>query len=150
MLHDPTILTFVIIVNIIALGMTIIAWKRPDWGRILFSINFIGAALFNGVFWYIEPEEYSYYSEFVWFDSYRAFIMGPFLDNIRLILGLIVVYQLYVGFGLLYKGKWQKAAALMGMIFLIIIAPFGLGAAFPATLIQSVGLFLVFRSLQRQ
>jgi hypothetical protein len=145
LLHDPTILTFVIIANVLALIMAITCWKRPKWGRILFAINFIGAALFNGVFWFIEPEEYSYYSEFVWLDSYQHFITGPFLEHLRLILGLIISLQLYIGLGLLYKGWWLKSAALLGILFLVAIAPFGLGAAFPMPLIQSVGLWGLFK-----
>lgn len=149
LLNDPTILTFFIVTNLIALGMTVLAWKAPRWGRLLFSINFLGAAVFNGIFLYIDPEEYAYYSEFVWLESYRAFILGPFLDNILLILGLIVAYQLYVGIGLLSGGWRLKSAAVLGAGFLIVIAPFGLGAAFPATLIQAAGFILILRAARQ-
>jgi hypothetical protein len=149
MLHDPTILTFVIVANILAIVMVWITWRSHQWGRRLFALNFIGAAFFNGIFWYIKPEEYGYYSEFVWVDAYRNFILGPFLNNLRLFLGLFVLYQLYVGIGLLSKGWLLKSAALLGILFLIAIAPFGLGAAFPATLIQSVGLFWIYREAVR-
>lgn len=145
MLHDPTILTFVIVANMLAIAMVWITWRSRQWGRRLFALNFLGAAFFNAIFWYIEPEEYGYYSEFVWVDAYRNFILGPFLNNLRLFLGLIVLYQLSVGIGLLSKGWWMKSAAFLGMLFLIVIAPFGLGAAFPATLIQSLGLFWIYR-----
>ena len=146
LLKDPIILTFVTVANVLALIMAITCWKRPKWGQLLFAINFIGAAIFNGVFWYLEPGEYTYYSEFVWLDSYRNFILGPFLENLRLILGLIILFQLYIGFGLLSKGWWLKSAVVLGILFLVGIVPFGLGAAFPATLIQSVGLFLIYKN----
>lgn len=144
MLNDPTILIFVLVANAGALFMSWLVWRRPKWGRRLFALNFLAAALFNGVFWRIEPEEYAYYSEFVWLDSYRAFILGPFLENLRLFLGFIIVLQIYIGLGLLSRRKLRKSAALLGILFLIAIAPFGAGAAFPATLIQAAGLFLIY------
>lgn len=145
MLSDPTLLTFLLIVNLIALGMTWLAWKRPTWGRILFALNFLGAGLFNWVFLILDPEEYLYYSEFVLLESYRQFILGPFAEHLFLFLSLISGAQLLIGVALLSRGALFQVGTVAAMIFLIAIAPFGIGAAFPATLIQSLGLFLLLR-----
>lgn len=144
-IKDPTLLTFLAVVNLIAIAMTIITWRRNDWGRLLFALNFLGAAAFNWIFLVMDPEEYIYYVEFVLLDSYRDFILGPFSENTRFFLGIITAAQILIGLGLLSRGRRLKVAALGAMIFLIAIAPLGLGAAFPATLIQSIGLFFIFR-----
>ena len=145
MLADPTIRTFIIVVNLIAIGMVLLAWKRPEWGRGLFGLNFLGAAIFNGVFFFIDPEEFTYYADFAFLGFYRDFIITTFSNHLQAFLGSIIIMQFWTGLALWYKGKWVKLGALCAIIFLIAIAPLGFGAAFPATLIQALGLYFIFR-----
>ena len=145
MLADPIIRTFFIVVNLIAIGMVLVAWKRPNWGRGLFGLNFLGAAIFNGVFFFKDPEEFTYYADFAMLDVYRDFINHTFSDHLHFFLAAIIVVQFLTGLTLLAKGKWVKIGALSAALFLIAITPLGFGAAFPATLIMAFGLYFVFR-----
>jgi hypothetical protein len=144
MLADPIILAVYIVVNLIALTMTLLAWKRPNRGRLLFSLNFLGAALFNSYFLFSDPEEFVYYADFAVLKPYRQFIIGTFAEHIGLILGMVVIGQLAVALALASRGQLVKLGALGGVIFLVAIAPLGLGAFFPSTLVLALGCFFLY------
>lgn len=144
MLSDPTILLFVIIVNLIAAGMTWLAWRRPDWGRFLFGGMFLLAGFFNLFYALNDPEEYVYYAEFAFWEMYRDFIIGTFAEHAQLYLTLIAIAQVFVGVALWGRGRLFEVAALMGVVFLIAIVPLGFGAAFPAPVIMAIGSYLLY------
>ena len=150
MLPDKTILIFWILVNLIAIGMALLAWKRPNWGRFLFAFNFLGAAIFNTYFLITDASEFIYYADFTFLKFYRNFIIHLFTEHLTLFMGIIVVSQFLIGLALLGRGWVLKTGAIGGILFLVAIAPLGLGAAFPATLILAFGLFIFIWRNQRK
>jgi hypothetical protein len=144
MWSDPVIIIFLLVVNLAAVAMAFIAWKRPAWGRLIFALNFLAASIFNLVFLMEDPSEYLYYAEFTMLESYRSFILGPFSNHLVGYLGFISVAQFFIGLALLRRGPLLRWAALAGIFFLVAIAPIGF-AAFPATLILAVGMYFIYR-----
>ncbi|HPF67714.1 MAG TPA: hypothetical protein PLC20_08575, partial [Flavobacteriales bacterium] len=61
-------------------------------------------------------------------------------------IGAIAFGQGLVALGLLGRGMLRRIAAIGGIVFLVAIAPLGVGSAFPSSLLLALGLFLsVFR-----
>ncbi|SKC83571.1 hypothetical protein [Ohtaekwangia koreensis] len=134
-----------IITNIIAIFTAIISMIRPNIGRVLLSGIFIGAAAFNGFTAWKNPDLYLLFGELTTSGLYRSIILGPFSRHIELYISILVCYQVLVGAFLLYNGKLMKAAMLAGTIFLLGIAPLGIGSAFPAPLILATSLIILIR-----
>jgi hypothetical protein len=145
MLSDTTILLFVIVVNLIALAMTYLAWKHIHIGRFLFGGMFLGAGIFNLFYAFSDPEEYVYYADFAIFEAYRRFILGIFSEHVEMLLTLIGVAQVIVGIGFWSHGRFLEISALAGAVFLLAIVPLGFGAAFPAPVIMTIGAYLIYR-----
>jgi hypothetical protein len=79
-------------------------------------------------------------------DFYKEIIYGPFSENPGLYVTLIAIGQILVGALMWSKKLWYNAGVLGGIIFLLAIAPLGVGSAFPSTLIMAIGLFaLLFK-----
>lgn len=144
MLQEPIIMTFVVIVNLIAIIMTYLTFKKPGYGRFLFGGMFLLAGIFNLYYAFFNPDEFIYYTEFAVFDLYKEFFIGIYSDNSKLILMSIAGAQLVTGFGFWSKGAFVKYASIAGIIFLIGILPMGLGAAFPSTLIMAAGIYKTY------
>lgn len=145
MLFDPTILIFVAVVNLIAVGMTYLAWKRIHVGRFLFGGMFLGAGIFNLFYAFSDPEEYVYYADFAVFEAYRQFILGLFSEHVEMLLTLIGAAQIVVGIGFWSRERYLEYSALAGAVFLLAIVPLGWGAAFPAPVIMTIGAFLIYQ-----
>ena len=58
---------------------------------------------------------------------------------------MIAVCQILIAISLFSGGRSAKLGALGAMVFLVGIAPLGLGSAFPASLLMAVGCYYLFR-----
>ena len=137
-------LTPYIITNMFALLMIFICWKKPRTGKIVWGFVFLGAGLFNLFHGITNPTAYLNYANMAVFSFLRDFINGPFSRLTMPIIALIAVGQMFVGFFLLYRSRRMNRLGLIGgIVFLVCIAPLGIGSAFPASLIMAATLILI-------
>jgi hypothetical protein len=138
-----------IITNAVAIVIVISAMMWPTVSRVLLSVMFIGASIFNLVTSFTTPSAYLELGEFSTNDFYRSFIFGPFSTNVPLYVSGIAIGQLLIGVFVLYKGKLMKAALIGGIIFLLGISPLGYGSAFPSPVIFALAFaILLHRDIQ--
>jgi len=134
-----------IITNVIAIVTAVIVMLWPNVGRVFLSGIFIGAAAFNAFTASENPGLYLQFSELTTSGFYRSIILGPFSEHIQAYILIIAAGQVFIGAFLLYKGKLMKTAMLAGIIFLLAIAPLGIGSAFPSSLILATALVILLR-----
>lgn len=121
-----------------------IAFFRPRVMRIIFLLMFAGAAVFNAYTAVHRPHAYMMYSDTA-VPLYRSFIIGWFSEHITTSVSVIAVAQALIAFGLLLKGQIVKWALAGIIIFLLCIAPLGIGAAFPFSLTVSLAAYWVIK-----
>ncbi|MFD1001057.1 hypothetical protein ACFQ21_17150 [Ohtaekwangia kribbensis] len=134
-----------IITNVIAILTAVIAMLWPNVGRVFLSGIFIGAAAFNAFTASGNPGLYLQFGELTTSGFYRGIILGPFSEHIQAYIFIIAGCQVLIGAFLLYKGKLLKTAMVGAIIFLLAIAPLGIGSAFPSSLILATALVILLR-----
>ena len=134
-----------IISNIAAILILISAIYWPRIARLLFFLLFGWASIINATTAINNPEVYLEYANYTFLYTYETFINNFFAQNATILVLMIAFGQLGISIGMLLKGKLLKTAAIGAIIFLLAIAPLGVAAAFPFSLIVSVAAFLVFR-----
>ncbi len=88
------------------------------------------------------PEKYLEYASMS-IGLYRSFINGWFKDHITSMVCFIAICQALIGVGMLLNKWWVKLASISAVIFFIAIAPLGVGAAFPFSLIASAAAIVI-------
>lgn len=134
-----------IITNVIAILTAVISMLWPNAGRVFLSGIFIGAAAFNAFTASGNPGLYLQFGELTTSEFYRSIILGPFSEHLQAYIFMIAGCQVLIGAFLLYKGKLMKTAMLAGIVFLLAIAPLGVGSAFPSSLILATALVILLR-----
>lgn len=135
--------------NVIALLLLLTAWRAPRWARWSFVIIFLAAGAFNAITAANTPEAYLTYAEMA-LPVYRNFILGWFAENAQLMVTLIAIGQVAVALLLSLHGTWFKLGIIGGIVFLLAIAPLGVGSAFPCSLLLAIALYLVYRHYDRE
>ena len=126
----PYIISFAI-----AFGYAVLVWKRPTPARYLIGITFISASLFN--FWWalhspgIYVQGYGPHA----IGIYRDFIYGVFSRHTTAFVIAIASGQFLGGVLMFASSGWRRLGYLAIVVFLLAIAPLGVGSAFPSTLI---------------
>jgi hypothetical protein len=133
-----------IISNIVAVLILLAAWKLPRLARLLFAILFGWAAWMNSTTAINTPEAYLEYADMS-IPLYSKLINGWFSQHITPMVLLIASGQLMIAIGMLLKGMWVKLACVGAIIFLLAIAPLGVGSGFPFSLFAGLGAYLIFR-----
>ena len=113
------------------------AFRRPNVARFLFVLLFAGACSVNWITALLTPRAYLEYAPLAAFKAYRDIILGPFADHIRLFVGAIATCQGLIALGVMLGELWAQLALVGAIPFLVDIAPLGVGAAFPSTLIMA-------------
>ncbi|MGI9553116.1 MAG: hypothetical protein ACR2MT_18055 [Aurantibacter sp.] len=134
-----------IISNSIAILLLLVAIWRPRLARFLFMLIFAWASWLNYTTAHNNPEDYLNYASFTPFDSLKDFINGWFHQNITLMVTAISFGQGVIALGMLLKGRWVKLACLGAIIFLLAIAPLGVGAAFPFSIIAGAASYFILK-----
>jgi hypothetical protein len=140
-----TMLIPLVVSNLVALLLLLSAWKKPKFARLLFFLLFAGGSLVNTRTALLNPQVYQVFAETAWFGFYREFITGFFAAHTTPIILAIAAGQLGVGLGMLGSGWFFRLGCIGGMLFLLAIAPLGLGSAFPFSLIAGAGFWLLYR-----
>lgn len=139
-LENQTYLIAYIISNVVALVLLYCASAWPRIGRLLFLLLFAWASWTNWSTALRTPEVYLDYASLTFLDLYRDTILGWFSEHITLAVGIIATCQALMALSMALKGWIFKAGATGAIIFLVAIAPLGVGAAFPATLIMALAM----------
>jgi len=129
--------------NAIALFLLWASWKRKRLARLLLFLVFAWASWTNWNEALTAPQFYLDYADLTFMDVYKNFINGWFSSNILLCVGFIATCQALIAVAMLLKGWVYKTACAGAIIFLIAIAPLGVGAAFPCTVIMAIGIILL-------
>ncbi len=143
--ENQTYLIAYIISNIVALILLLCAWKWPRVGRLLFFLLFAWAAWVNWALAVQTPQAYLDYADLTFSGWYKQFILGWFKDHTLLAVGFIATSQGLIALSLLQKGLVYKIGCIGGVVFLLAIMPFGVGAAFPCTLVMAAALYRLLR-----
>lgn len=144
-LENSTYLIMYIISNVIAILMLWAAWKQRRILRALFFVVFAWASWTNWNEAIIAPQFYLDYAGLAFSNLYRDFIQGWFSWHITLAVGFIATCQALIAIAMLLKGWIFKTAATGAIIFLVAIAPLGVGSAFPCTIILATAMWLLMR-----
>lgn len=132
--------------NGIAVLFLVSAVRKTKLARLLFSLLFFWAFWVNYTTVQNNPNDYLEYAAFSPFDLYTDFINGWFKLHIISIVKLIAFGQGLIAIGMLLKG-WVFCLACFGaIVFFVAIAPLGIGAGFPATIIASVAVYFILKN----
>lgn len=134
--------------QVVSLLILFISIKRPVWTRYIFAILFLAAGFFNWFTSLTTPEAYLMYATTA-VGFYRDFINGWFRDHVTTIIPAIATGQLLIGAAMLYGSRWIFFGCIGIIIFLLAIAPLGLGSAFPFSVTVSVAAWLVYRHYKK-
>jgi hypothetical protein len=137
-----------IISNVVALFFLLCAVKWPRIARLLFFLLFTWACWMNWSFSQNNPTAYQEYADLAFFGFYKQFITGWFSRNTVWVVSVIAICQGLIAVSMLLKGWIFRLGCTGGIIFLLSIAPLGVGAGFPCTISFAVALFILLRKGQ--
>jgi hypothetical protein len=138
-----------LIANTIALGLLVLAFRKPRWARWASVAVFLGAALVNVLIGLSEPADYQSFGDLAWLSLYRDFIHGWFRGHVPWLLFPIALGQLLIALLLLDNTRFSRRLGTAGaVIFLLAIAPLGAGSGFPLSLAFGLALVVMTRRLE--
>jgi hypothetical protein len=139
-----------LISNAVGLLLIYVCYRWFKAGRIVFSLIFLAAGIFNFYTAGKSPDVYvEAYGDSAWFSFYKDFIYGFFSQHVTLLVRIIAAGQIIIGIFLLLRGVLFMLGILGGIIFLLAIAPLGIGSAFPCTIFMAFGLYLLYRNKKK-
>jgi len=145
-LDESNNLILYVISNVIALFVLLAALKQIRFARLLFLLVFTWASWTNWRTAVGNPGTYLGEADLTFLPFYKQFILGWFSRHITLAVGFIATCQGLIAVSMLLRGWVFKLGGIGAIVFLLAIAPFGVGAAFPCTVILAVAMYLVLRS----
>lgn len=147
---NPAYLAGLIISNIVAILFLFTAIRWPKISRILFFLLFSWACWINWKTALEDPNTYLGNADLTFSSLYRDFIHGWFSQHILLAIGIIATCEGLIAISMFMKGWIFKTGAIGAIIFLLAIAPLGVGAGFPCTLIFAAAMFVLLRKNNTQ
>jgi hypothetical protein len=129
----------------VSILLLILSFTKPILARILFSLLFLWAACTNAYTAIDHPMVYLEYADLTPIALYRNFILGFFSEHIRLFVLPIAFAQCMAAIFILYKGILMKLAMAGAILFLLAIAPLGIGSGFPSSVIMAVAVFILLQ-----
>jgi hypothetical protein len=131
--------------NVFAILLVLLAARWPRVARLLFSVGFIGAGIWNMTMALMRTTFYVATYGPLATPPYQAFIYGPFAANPALFVVPVAIGELAIGMLAIGKGNWLRLGMVGVVIFLAAIAPMGVGSAFPFSIFGIVAAYLLFR-----
>lgn len=131
-----------VVSNVIGVVMLVFAWRTQRGTRIVLAAGFAIAAVVNGWTAVTSPERYLAFARtaippYPWLIEHAA-------QWLRWIVLVIALGQLGGAILLAFGGRTAaRTGALVLVAFLVAIAPFGLGSAFPASLLMAAAVWKV-------
>ncbi|HLP52050.1 MAG TPA: hypothetical protein VK154_14275 [Chitinophagales bacterium] len=134
-----------LISNVAALLIVGAALWRPKLARLLFFLLFGWACWMNYTTSHNNPNAYLEYASLTPFTVYSNFINGWFKEHITIMVTLISIGQGLIALGMLLNGWWVRLACIGAIIFLMAIAPLGVGSGFPFSITASIAAWLIIK-----
>ncbi|HEX5214036.1 MAG TPA: hypothetical protein VFV98_01165 [Vicinamibacterales bacterium] len=134
----------------VALTMVLVSWRSRLAGRLFFVLLFSWAAFVNTRLALTDPIVYLGYASLAWSEWYRAFIRGFFAAHITGIVVAIAIGQAAIALLVATTGRAVSVGLWGAIVFLLAIAPLGVGAGFPTTLIMAWAAGLLLASTYRR
>lgn len=135
--------------NTVAILQVIGSYRWPTITRVVFALIFGVAAFINTRNVLDRPWVYLSYADYS-IPLYSRFILGWFDANTKPMVLSIAVGQAFIAFSMCMKGGWFRLGCLGGMLFCLAIAPLGMGAAFPATLLMAFAFYRLYKHDNQQ
>ncbi len=129
--------------NVIALVFLLCAVRWPRIARVLFFLLFGWACWMNWTYSQNNPAAYQEYADLTFLGFYKSFINGWFSRNTEWVVGFIAACQGMIAASMLLKGWVFKLGCAGAIIFLLAIAPLGVGSVFPCTITFAIALFIL-------
>ena len=136
-----------LISNAVAVLLLLTAFKRPEVTRWACVVIFLAAAVVNTRLAIIRPLDYVDYGGFTPFALYREFIYGWFSRHVRMLVLPIAAGQLAIAVLLTRSWPWRELGIAGAVLFLLGIAPLGVGSAFPFSFLLIGALLVMERRL---
>lgn len=134
--------------NAVAIGILAAAVFRPNLARWAIAAIFAYACVFNAQLALRDPGQYQGFADLAIVPFYRDFIVGPFKEHGRELLLAIAIGQGAIAIGMATpRLLWM--GALGASVFLMSIAPLGVGAAFPFSVLVSMAAVCVWGQSRR-
>jgi len=143
-LENQTYLVALLACYLLVLFFLFGPFRVPRLSRLLFFILFSWACWMNWTTAQHSPADYLQYADLTFSGWYRGFINGWFGRHIPLAVGVIATCQGLIALSMLGKGWVFKLGCAGGIIFLLAIAPLGVGSGFPCTLTFALALATLF------
>ncbi len=131
--------------QIVFLLLLFVSWRWFTVGRLLWILVFFAAGIFNFYTASTQPEAYVMYADSALLPLYKNFVLGEFAKHPALFIKPIATGQILVSILLMAPGRFFKLVCLGGIIFLLAISPLGVGSALPATVVDAVALFFLWK-----
>lgn len=131
----------------VALVILWLALWRARWALWTWVAIYAWAAFVNTRTAGQEPYVYLVYGALTPSDAYRAFIEGWFSSHIRLMVFSIAAGQLAIALLLSGSRRARRLGEIGAIVFLLAIAPLGVGSGFPFSLIAAASILLMERRL---
>jgi hypothetical protein len=136
-----------VVSNAVALILIFISYVIPKIARYIWVVIFLAAGVLNLVTVLRTPEVYLVYGKTAILQIYKDFVYGFFSLHIRTVVVGIATGQILVAVLLIFKKLFFWLGVIGGVIFLVAIAPLGIGSAFPSTLLLAMGLIALGQRL---
>lgn len=148
-LDNKAYLVAYIISNAVGMLLLFFSIRNTRVARLMFFMLFAWACWANLTISGNNPDVYLEYAGMAhrW---YADFINGWFRYHIRTIVALIAIGQGAIALGMLLKRSWVSIAAAGAILFLMAIAPLGVGSGFPFPITASVAAFFIIRKDNKQ
>ncbi len=132
--------------NSLAIIILVTAIQKPKLTRLLFVLLFLWACWLNYTTVRQIPDDYLNYATLTPFDLYADFINNWFKSNVVSMVTFISFGQGLIAIGMMLKGWIVRLACLGAIVFLLAIAPLGIGSGFPATIIIAVAIYYILKN----
>ena len=142
-LDDPAYRIPYLISNGVALFMLFLAVAHVKWGRRAYATLFLWAAWMNASVAWNDPISYLRFADLTFSEFYRDFMLNTFAPDIQRYMAAVAVLLGLTALGITVGGIWRVIASIGGILFFLIVAPFGVGSALRCTLILALGLFII-------
>jgi hypothetical protein len=134
--------------NLIAVAILTLAYLRPRMARWLWVAIFVWAASVNTMTAAAEPWVYLAYADLTPSAVYHDFITGWFSAHIQPFVLSIAVGQVIIAILLSRGGDALRLGVAGATVFLLAIAPLGVGSGFPFSLVAIASLLVMERRLR--
>jgi hypothetical protein len=134
-----------VVSNVFALWLIPVSAKWPKVARLFFSVLFLGGGVWNLFASLTMPAFYVATYGHLATPFYAAFIFGPFASNPALFVVPIALGELAIGILATGTGTWVRLSMIGVTVFMLGLAPLGVGGAFPFSIFAILAAYLLSR-----